>query len=53
MTGINRISVNRILNEFSKENIISLGYRHIKVLSPSRLSKIFDSIGTFSISQEP
>lgn len=52
MTGINRISVNRILNEFSKENIISLGYRHIKVLSPSGLSEIFDSIGAFSISQE-
>ena len=52
ITGINRISVNRILNGFAKEKIISLGYRHIKVLSPSRLSEIFNSVGSFSNSQE-
>ena len=52
ITGINRISANRILNGFAKEKIISLGYRHIKVLSPSRLSEVFNSIGSFSNSQE-
>lgn len=52
ITGINRISANRILNGFAKEKIISLGYRHIKILSPSQLSEIFNSIGSFSRSQE-
>lgn len=52
ITGINRISANRILNGFAKEKIISLGYRHVKILSPSKLSEIFNSIGSFSRSRE-
>lgn len=48
ITGVNRISVNRILNDFSKENLLSLGYRHIKILSADRLAKVFTSIGFFS-----
>ena len=51
ITGINRVSANRILNGFAKEKIISLGYRHIKILSPSQLSEVFNSIGSFSSSQ--
>ena len=52
ITGINRITANRILNGFAKEKIISLGYRHVKILSPSKLSEIFNSIGSFSRSRE-
>lgn len=48
ITGVNRISVNRILNDFSKEKILSLGYRHIKILSASRLAEVFNSVGFFS-----
>ena len=48
ITGVNRISVNRILNDFSKAKILSLGYRHIKILSASRLADAFNSLGFFS-----
>lgn len=48
ITAINRISVNRVLNDFAKEELLSLGYRHIKILSPSRLAEVFTSVGFFS-----
>lgn len=48
ITGVNRISVNRILNDFSKEKILQLGYRHIKILSADRLAEVFTSVGFFS-----
>lgn len=51
ITGINRISVNRILNNFAKDGILSLGYRQIKILSPFKLSEVFDSVGFFSSNQ--
>ncbi len=47
ITGINRVSVNRILNYFAKEGIISLGYRKIRVIDPERLVKLFNSVGYF------
>ncbi|MCI2056152.1 MAG: Crp/Fnr family transcriptional regulator [Oscillibacter sp.] len=45
LTGINRVSVNRILNTFSKNGMIALGYRKIQVLKPDELKKVFNSVG--------
>lgn len=45
LTGINRVSVNRILNDFSKEGSIALGYRKVQVIAPEKLMKVFHSVG--------
>lgn len=47
VTGINRVSVNRILNSLSKDGILELQYRKIKILDPQRLSSIFNAVGYF------
>ena len=48
ITGVNRVSVNRILNDFSKKKILSLGYRQIRILSADQLAEVFTSVGFFS-----
>ena len=45
ITGINRVSVSRILNSLAKAGIISQGYRQIEVLDPEALSRVFDALG--------
>lgn len=45
ITGINRVSVSRILNGLAREGIISLGYRKINVLDQEALSQVFDALG--------
>lgn len=45
ITGINRVSVSRILNGMAREGIISLGYRKINVLDPEALSRVFNALG--------
>lgn len=45
--GINRVSVNRILNALAKSGAVELGYKKIKILNIQRLTEIFGSIGYF------
>lgn len=45
ITGINRVSVNRILNDFARDHLLSLGYRQIRILDIDRLSSVFRLIG--------
>lgn len=45
--GINRVSVNRILNSLAKSEAVDLGYKKIKILNIQRLTQIFGSIGYF------
>lgn len=44
ITGVSRVSVNRILNDFSKKGWISLEYRKIVVLQPDQLKQAFGSL---------
>lgn len=45
--GLNRVSVNRILNSFAKDGILELAYKKIKILDAQRLSSIFNFVGYF------
>ena len=45
--GINRVSVNRILNGFARDGILELEYRKIRILDVQRLRLVFHSIGYF------
>ena len=47
VTGINRVSANRILNAFEKEGIVELGYKKVTVLNIDRLMEIFGAVGYF------
>lgn len=45
ITGINRVSVSRILAGMAKEGIVTLGYKHIKINDLSALAKKFNALG--------
>lgn len=47
VTGMNRVSVTRILNGFVEKDLISQHYKEINVLSKDGLADIFNSIGYF------
>jgi len=47
VTGMNRVSVTKLLNTFVNKKLISLHYKEIKVLNRSGLADIFNSIGYF------
>ena len=47
VTGIKRISVNRILNSFAKEGIVKLEYKKIIILDDKKLIDIFNGLGYF------
>ena len=47
ITGINRVSVNRILNQFSREGAIALEYRRIRILDAEKLLAVFGTLGYF------
>lgn len=47
VTGINWVSVNRILNTFEKEGIVELSYKRVTVLDIERLMQIFGAVGYF------
>ncbi len=47
LTGMNRVSVTRLLNSFSEERLISQYYKEIKILNMKGLANIFNSIGYF------
>lgn len=47
VTGMNRVSVTRILNSFAEKKLISQHYKEIKVLNKNGLADIFNSIGYF------
>ena len=41
VTGINRVSVNRILNAFQKEGLLTLKYKKILIRDPERLREVY------------
>lgn len=45
ITGINRVSVSRIINQLVKEGALSQGYRKIEVLDTEKLSSRFNAFG--------
>lgn len=47
ITGINRVSVNRILNTLAKNGTVELGYKKIKILRVQDLKEIFGTVGYF------
>lgn len=47
LMGINRITVNRILKEFERADMISLQYGNIRILRPDLLCEIFHHTGYF------
>lgn len=47
VTGMNRVSVTRILTGFVEKDLISQHYKEIKVLNKEGLADIFNSIGYF------
>ena len=47
VTGINRVSVNRILNSLAKDGAVELGYKKIKILHVQALMDIFGAVGYF------
>ncbi len=47
VTGMNRVSVTRVLNNFVEKQLISQRYKEIKVLNMDGLADIFDSLGYF------
>lgn len=47
ITGVNRISVNRILNSFAQEKIVQLEYKKIIILDEQQLIYIFNGLGYF------
>ncbi len=47
ITGINRVSVNRILNSLAKDGTVELGYKKIKILKVQDLKEIFGTVGYF------
>ncbi len=47
ITGVNRISVNRILNSFAQEGIVRLEYKKISILNEAKLIEIFNALGYF------
>lgn len=44
-TGMNRVSVTRLLKSFEKNKLISLRYKEIKILNKNGLAEIFNSTG--------
>jgi CRP-like cAMP-binding protein len=47
LTGMNRVSVTRLLNSFAEEKLISQHYKEIRILNKKGLANIFNSIGYF------
>ena len=47
ITGINRVSVSRILSQLAKDGCIALEYRRIRVLDPQGLLRCFNTLGYF------
>ena len=47
VTGVNRISVNRILNSFAQEEIVRLEYKKISILNETKLIEIINALGYF------
>ena len=47
ITGINRVSVNRILNALAKDGAVELGYKRIQIRKPQKLKEIFGTVGYF------
>ncbi|WP_083851500.1 helix-turn-helix domain-containing protein [Sedimentibacter sp. B4] len=47
LTGMNRVSVTKLLNTFADEKLISQHYKEIKILNMKGLASIFNSIGYF------
>ena len=47
ITGINRVSVNRILNALAKDGVVELGYKKIQIRKPQALKEIFGTVGYF------
>ncbi len=47
VTGVNRISVNRILNSFAQEEIVRLEYKKISILNEMKLIEIINALGYF------
>ena len=47
ITGINRVSVSRILNQLARDGCIALEYRRVRVLDPQGLLRCFNTLGYF------
>lgn len=47
VTGMNRVSVTKLLNKFVEDKLITQHYKEIKVLNKDGLVNIFNSIGYF------
>ncbi|MDY3282187.1 Crp/Fnr family transcriptional regulator [Dysosmobacter sp.] len=47
VTGINRVSVSRILSQLARDGSIALEYRRIRVLDPQGLLRCFNTLGYF------
>lgn len=47
VTGMNRVSVTRLLNKFVEKKLITQHYKEIRVLNKGGLAEIFNSIGYF------
>ncbi|MFA9422903.1 MAG: Crp/Fnr family transcriptional regulator, partial [Sedimentibacter sp.] len=47
VTGMNRVSVSRLLRSFVKADLISQHYKQINVLNKEGLAEIFNSLGYF------
>ena len=47
ITGINRVSVSRILSHLARDGCIALEYRRIRVLDPQGLLRCFNTLGYF------
>ncbi|MEL7649912.1 MAG: Crp/Fnr family transcriptional regulator [Sedimentibacter sp.] len=47
LTGMNRVSVTRLLKSFAEKNLISQQYKEIRILNMKGLADIFNSIGYF------
>jgi CRP-like cAMP-binding protein len=45
LTGMNRVSVTRLLNNFAEKKLISQQYKEIRILNRNGLADIFKSIG--------
>lgn len=48
LTGMNRVSVTKLLKDFSEKNLITKHYRGIEILNMKGLAEIFNSLGYFS-----
>lgn len=47
VTGVQRISVNRILNSLAQDGILQLKYKKIIILDEDKLIKVFNALGYF------